>query len=282
MATTAHCPWERGRFGPLACAHRTKQKHNLNTKHFFTNNVEVLLVCWGFMSTRITKLHLTFKPVVDLPMRMRQLLTGMAPCSSSLPHTSLLYKMTLLRRPGPRKEKASIRPRIPWGLTEVFTPGFPSTSPSAHRLQHFISGTYPGCPFPDHGPWSDTRDVFFSIILLAPDSNIEEKICLLRISAREGARTAQLLPACTSTGVLHDSCGGPANLRRARTEADAASASLRTSAMLFVEKKNPFVRSWRSENRCHVHHHCVFDCICQRSSRSAFPFSDIQLPSSRA
>ena len=36
------------------------------------------------------------------------------------------------------------------------------------------------------------------------------------------------------------------------------------------------------ENRWHIHHHCVFDCVCQRSSRSAFPFSDIQLTVSQA
>ena len=34
--------------------------------------------------------------------------------------------------------------------------------------------------------------------------------------------------------------------------------------------------------RCHIHHHCVLVCTCQRISRSAFPFSDIQLPGSQA
>ena len=36
------------------------------------------------------------------------------------------------------------------------------------------------------------------------------------------------------------------------------------------------------ENRCHIHHHCVLHCICQRSFRSASPFSDIQLPGSQS
>ena len=31
------------------------------------------------------------------------------------------------------------------------------------------------------------------------------------------------------------------------------------------------------KNRGHIHHHCVLDCICQRSSRSTFPLSDVQL-----
>ena len=36
------------------------------------------------------------------------------------------------------------------------------------------------------------------------------------------------------------------------------------------------------KNRCHMHDHCVVDCICQRSSRNVFPLSDIQLPGSQA
>ena len=30
----------------------------------------------------------------------------------------------------------------------------------------------------------------------------------------------------------------------------------------------------------HIHHHCVLDYICQRSSRSTFPLSDVELPGS--
>ena len=34
FATTTHCPWRRGRFGPVACAQKT-QKHHLNQKNVF-------------------------------------------------------------------------------------------------------------------------------------------------------------------------------------------------------------------------------------------------------
>ena len=36
-------------------------------------------------------------------------------------------------------------------------------------------------------------------------------------------------------------------------------------------------RLFLRKHRGHIHHHCELDCICQRSSRSAFPLSDVEL-----
>ena len=35
------------------------------------------------------------------------------------------------------------------------------------------------------------------------------------------------------------------------------------------------------KDRGHIHHHCVLDCMCQRSSRSTFPLFDVKLPGSQ-
>ena len=72
-----------------------------------------------------------------------------------------------------------------------------------------------------------------------------------RIRSKVSGRVKPLQQSCSKSGTVGD--------------------TFPTANYLFLRK-----------NRCQIHDHCVIDCICQRSSRSAFPFSDIQLPGSQA
>ena len=43
----------------------------------------------------------------------------------------------------------------------------------------------------------------------------------------------------------------------------------------------PIADCFQEKSGLYIHHHCVLDSICQRSSRSTFPLSDVQLPRSQ-
>ena len=63
-----------------------------------------------------------------------------------------------------------------------------------------------------------------------------------------------------------------------REEQHHCNKAVRRAALLaYVPNCKLHLKNW-----CLFHHHCVLDCICQRSSRSAFSFSDIQIPGSQS